>query len=104
MCTLNDVRIINSTKDAVVLYKNGREILIQNIVANSVTADNCFICNKQMGSDIRNVTVNNNTAFVDDNKIGPTMSFHGIEGLSITKNRILNAPPSADAIKTGISF
>jgi hypothetical protein len=99
--TLNDVRVINSTKDAVVLYKNGREILIRNIVANSITADNCFICNKLMDSDIRNVTVTNNTAFVDDDKIGPTMLFYGIEGLSITKNRIVNAPSSADTIKTG---
>jgi hypothetical protein len=98
---LNDVRIINSSTNAVVLYKNGRGILIQNVVANSINADNCFICNRQEDSDIRNVTVINNTAFVDDNKFGPTMSFYGINGLSITKNRILNAPSSPDAIRIG---
>jgi hypothetical protein len=96
--TLNEVRILNSTKDVVVLYKNSREILIRNIVANSITADNCFICNKRIDSDIRNVTVINGTAFVDDNKFGPTMSFYGVERLSLTKNRILNAPSSTDAI------
>jgi hypothetical protein len=98
--TLRDIKVINSTQDAVILYKNSRNILIQNIMTNSVTNYKCFICNMQENADIKSVTIINNTALVNANKVGPTMSFYGIEGLNIIKNRILNAPHSTDTIRT----
>ena len=98
--TLKDINIINSTHDIVILYKNSKNILIQNVTASSVSADKCFICNTQSDSDIKNLTVINNAVIVNSDKVGPTMSFYNVEGLSIIKNRILNAPHSTDAIKT----
>ena len=83
-----------------ILYKNSRNVLVQNIFASSVSADKCLICNTPRDSNIKNLSVINNTAFVDDDKVGPTMAFYGIEGLDIIENRILNAPRSTDAIKT----
>jgi hypothetical protein len=97
---LKDNNVINSKHDILILYKNSRNVLVQNTIARPVSADKCLICNTPRDSNIKNLSVINNTAIVDSGKVGPTMAFYGVEGLDIIENRILNAPRSTDAIRT----
>jgi hypothetical protein len=98
--TLKDIRIVNSTQDILTFYRNSKNILVQNVTASPIIANKCFICNTQRDLDIRNLSIINNAAFLNPDKVGPTMSFYNVEGLNITNNQIFNAPYFTETIRT----
>lgn len=99
--TIKDSIISNSsTQDVIVLYENSRDILIDNVTSYGLSKDNCFICNTSEHADLRNISVTNTTIINSPDKEGPTLAFYGVDGLTLLRNKIHNAPFGTEAIQT----
>ena len=82
----------NSNTNNIVLYKNSRDILIQNVTSTKVSDKHYFIVNPPQSADIKNVAIIGNTIIDDSNKSGATMSFSNVTDLTIRENKIIHAP------------
>ena len=98
--SIKNSRVMNATRDhSFVLYKNSRNILIENVLSSDLSTDNYFIFNEQ-DIGVQNISILNNTIINSDNKIGPTILLTNITNLRILGNSISNAPPDITAIQT----
>lgn len=92
-------RIINNSKTSnIFLYKNSRNILIENSSSNMVSDRNYFLLNPPGSTGIKNVAIIGNTIYDGLNKSGATISLTRNTDLTIRGNKIFNAPRGVSPI------
>lgn len=98
--TIKDCKIVNSTKSIIVINKNSKDVVIDSVEATELHTDKFFISNneyhtgqKGIQTGVEDVEILNSTVVVSSDKDGPgpVMSFHGVDGLTLKNNIIMNA-------------
>jgi peptidoglycan/xylan/chitin deacetylase (PgdA/CDA1 family) len=93
--TIKDSRVINGTENILVLFKNTKNVLIENLQSDTLSTNKKFIVTSKRSEDIggiENITITSSVAIVNGDKKGSTMSFGNVTGLNLINNTIINAP------------
>jgi hypothetical protein len=98
--TIKDSKIIDSTKSIIIINKNSKDVVIDNVEATGLHDDKFFIANneyhtglKDIQTGIEDVEILNSKVTVSPNKngLGSVMLFYNIDGLTLKNNTIINA-------------